>query len=102
MISEIVCTLQEIPENGSIRRTVGGRDLAIFRKGGQVYAIDAICPHRRGPLDGTELEDDFIVVCPWHGWRFDVRTGKSPSHPGQVLCYQAEVVDGQVRVTVTP
>ncbi len=91
-----VAKLDEIPEGGSIRREVGGVEMALFRIDGQVYAINAACPHRRGPLDGGELEEKFIVVCPWHGWRFDVRTGKSPTHPGQVASYALTITDGKV------
>lgn len=99
-MAEVIAGLEEIPDGGSIRRTVGGKEIALFRKGSDVYAVDATCPHRRGPLDGGELEEEFIVVCPWHGWRFDIRTGKSPTHPGQVSCYAVSVNDGKVSVSV--
>jgi len=91
--------LTEIPDNNSIRRPLGNREIAIFRKGEEVYAIDANCPHRRGPLDGADL-NGYVVTCPWHGWQFDIRTGKSPSQPGQVLCYKVEVSAGVVRVSL--
>ncbi len=95
---EIVASLNEIPDGGSIRRPFAGREVALFRKGDVVHAIDAQCPHRGGPLDGGDLEDDCVVVCPWHGWRFDIRTGKSPTHPGQVRCYKVTVADGKVAI----
>jgi nitrite reductase/ring-hydroxylating ferredoxin subunit len=50
-------------------------EVAVFNVGGEFYAIDNSCPHRGGPLGEGELED-CIVTCPWHEFRFDVRTGK--------------------------
>lgn len=99
-MDELTIPLSEITDGGCVRKTIGSREVAIFRKGEEVYAIDATCPHRRGPLDGGELEDGYIVVCPWHGWRFDIRTGKSPTDPGQVLCHHAAVEGADVRVKV--
>ena len=42
---------------------------------GDLVAHDLVCPHFGGPLGGRPLEDG-AVVCPWHGYRFDPRTGK--------------------------
>jgi nitrite reductase/ring-hydroxylating ferredoxin subunit len=99
-MAELRFPLEEIPENGSVRRTVGEREIAVFRKGSELYAIDANCPHRRGPLDEAILPDSYVVACPWHGWQFDIRTGKSPSHPAQVFCYDVRLEDGLVVLSV--
>lgn len=99
-MAELTTRLEDIPNGGSIRCIADGRELALFRKGDTVYAIDATCPHRKGPLDQGELEDEFIVACPWHGWRFDIRSGNSPTHPGQVNCYAVTVKDGKVTVAL--
>jgi len=37
-------------------------------------ALDNVCPHRQGPLGQGWIEGD-VVVCPWHSWAFDVKTG---------------------------
>jgi nitrite reductase (NADH) small subunit len=57
---------------------VDGRDLAVFRcRSGAVYATGAECPHRGGPLaDG--LVGNHSVICPLHGFVFDLRTGEAP------------------------
>jgi hypothetical protein len=48
-------------------------------------------PHREGPLANGRL-DGHVVACPWHGWTFDVRTGR-PDHPGGhgVAAYEVQV-----------
>lgn len=55
---------------------VGGTLVAVFRtRGGQVFATQAACPHRGGPLaDGIVGAE--TVICPLHGYRFDLATGQ--------------------------
>jgi nitrite reductase/ring-hydroxylating ferredoxin subunit len=52
----------------------GGVPLRIAVLGGELYAHSAVCPHWGGPLEEQD-EGDPCVRCPWHGYRFDVRTG---------------------------
>ena len=59
----------------------GGRLLALFNVAGSFHALDNLCPHRGGPLGEGHLEEA-RVTCPWHGWQFDVHTGRSPLSPG--------------------
>lgn len=54
-----------------------GRVIAVFQVGDTYHAIDGICPHQGGPLAEGPL-DGTCVTCPWHGWQFDVCTGKTP------------------------
>ena len=65
-----------------------------------VYAIDDRCPHRGGPLGAGTLENG-EVVCPLHGWAFDLKTGACRSGPDRpVKTYPVRVVDGQVEICV--
>ena len=54
-----------------------GTRVALFNCDGIYYAIRNTCPHMGGELGEGLLEGD-IVTCPWHGWRFNVKTGKNP------------------------
>ncbi|MBI4364339.1 MAG: Rieske 2Fe-2S domain-containing protein [Candidatus Latescibacteria bacterium] len=56
---------------------VNGTRIAVFNCDGAFYAIKGTCPHMGGEL-GEGLLAGEIVTCPWHGWRFNVRTGKNP------------------------
>jgi nitrite reductase/ring-hydroxylating ferredoxin subunit len=53
--------------------TFGARTVRVVELGGELVAYDATCPHLGGPLEEAAL-DDASVVCPWHGYRFDIRT----------------------------
>ncbi len=87
-----VARLADLPP-GTGMMVVGPFDkpMALFNVGGEVFAINAVCPHRGGPLANGRL-DGHVVACPWHGWTFDVRTGR-PDHPGGhgVAAYEVQV-----------
>jgi nitrite reductase (NADH) small subunit len=87
--------LSQIPDGGALRVEADGNPIALFRMGDQVHAINAVCIHRGGPLDEGELEDG-VVTCPWHGWQYDVRTGKCINTGETVECYPVEVREGAV------
>lgn len=52
-----------------------GRPWRIVEQGGELLVHATICPHGLGPLEGADVAADGTITCPWHGWRFDVRTG---------------------------
>jgi nitrite reductase (NADH) small subunit/3-phenylpropionate/trans-cinnamate dioxygenase ferredoxin subunit len=76
-----------------------GRLIALFRRGEAVHAIDDACPHMGGPLSEGGLFDQ-CVMCPWHGWRFDVVTGEwiDAHQPNAVRCYAVKVEDDVVSI----
>jgi nitrite reductase/ring-hydroxylating ferredoxin subunit len=79
------------PETRRVVR-VGGREIGVFRFGEAFYAIRNRCPHQGGPLCRGRVTPRFVseqpgtvrladgpplVVCPWHGWQYDLETGQS-------------------------
>jgi nitrite reductase/ring-hydroxylating ferredoxin subunit len=71
-----MATLDDLPEGSALEVEHDGRIYALFHLDGRITAIDGICPHQGGPLAEGELRGS-IVTCPWHGWQFDVRDGRS-------------------------
>jgi nitrite reductase (NADH) small subunit len=86
---------------GTIREfQVEGKAVALANVDGQFHAIDNTCLHRGGPLGDGPLEGA-VVTCPWHGWQYDVRTGKVGQNPTVgVECYAVEVRGDEVFVNV--
>jgi nitrite reductase/ring-hydroxylating ferredoxin subunit len=75
-----------------------GRTLALFNVDGRFYALDNACAHRGGPLGEGDLEGR-LVVCPWHGWRWDVTTGSNANNPAVKMAgYPVQVDSGGVYV----
>lgn len=70
-----VASLNEIPENSGLEVVVGDRIVALFRCNGEIVALDGVCPHMGGPLAKGQVHGE-IVTCPWHGWQFNVTTGR--------------------------
>src|SRR6266849_5518738 len=77
---------------GTIREVrVGSTVVALANVGGSFYAINNTCLHRGGPLGQGALEGK-TVTCPWHGWQYDVTTGKVSQNPTVgVNCYPVEI-----------
>lgn len=96
-----VARLQEIPmEKGKVI-LVEGKEIALFRSDGSVYAIDNLCLHEGGPLGHGPVKDG-VVTCPWHLWRFDVRTGAMVEAPSmKVDCFTAKVEGEDVYLDVS-
>jgi nitrite reductase/ring-hydroxylating ferredoxin subunit len=69
-----------------------GRRVVLARLGGQVYACADTCSHRGGPLAEGRLAGARLT-CPWHGWAYDVRTGRCllPARGGPIATYPARV-----------
>ncbi|OBI80769.1 Rieske 2Fe-2S domain-containing protein [Mycobacterium sp. 1245805.9] len=92
--------VDDIPLGGGRAYAVQGRQIAVFRlRDGSLRAIDAVCPHRGGPLaDG--LSDARVVVCPLHGYTYDLQTGCEVSNGGAgVAAYPVRADDaGTIRL----
>ena len=86
---------------GTIREfQVDGKAVAVANVDGQFYAINGVCMHRGGPLGDGPLEGK-IVTCPWHGWQYDVTSGKISQNPSVgVESYQVEVRGGEIFVNL--
>ncbi|HEV8129263.1 MAG TPA: Rieske 2Fe-2S domain-containing protein [Candidatus Eisenbacteria bacterium] len=67
----------DVEEGKGLIVWAGNFKVALFRCEGVIYAIRNQCPHMGGDLGEGLLTGD-VVKCPWHGWKFNVKTGKSP------------------------
>jgi nitrite reductase (NADH) small subunit len=100
MALEKAAKLSEIPPGEIKPVQVGGQAIALAKVGGTFYAISNTCLHRGGPLGEGQLEGK-VVTCPWHGWQFDVTTGKAVQNPNAAVgCYATEIRDDEVYVSL--
>ncbi len=79
----------------------GGQSIAIFDLGGNYYAIENTCPHRGGPLAEGEMNGE-EVICPWHGARFNIKTGAVVAPPASqgVKSFPVRVTGDDVEVEI--
>ena len=85
--------LSSIPPGEGRVFAVGGQNIAVFHtRSGQVFAVQAECPHRGGPLaDG--LIGGTTLICPLHSWKFDLATGQALFGDCGVKTYPVRVDD---------
>ncbi len=85
---------------GQIRHVkIGKRNIAVADVDGEFFALSNLCRHAFGPL-GEGFMDGHVVMCPWHGWRYDVRDGTTDHPNADVKTYPVTVRDGEVFVRV--
>ncbi len=86
-----VAKVNDIPPGEGKTVQVAGKSIALFNVEGTFYAVDDTCLHRGGPLGEGELTGH-LVTCPWHGWKYDVRTGISITNPAaKVACFETKI-----------
>jgi len=101
-----ICRAAELPPGGRKIVTVANKSIGVFNIKGKFFALRNICPHQFAPLcegtiTGTTLpsapgqyryaREGEIIRCPWHGWEFDITTGKSIFNPHKVKARSYEV-----------
>jgi len=70
-----VCAVAEAPKAGRVKEAKAGDvDICLANVNGELAALYNRCPHNGGPL-GQGMVQGGSVVCPWHGWTFDLKTG---------------------------
>ena len=99
-----VCPLDELPP-GAMRLVHAGEiSVGVYNVEGELYAIEDRCSHDDGPLvEGDWEPAEAVVVCPRHGARFDIRTGKALTLPAYlpVDTFPVRVDAGIVKVDVS-
>ena len=90
--SVALADIDEVPEGGRKEVVVENKKIAIFNVDGQCYAVNAVCPHRGGPLIRGTL-DGYKLRCPIHGWAFDIRTGDSNGRPHNLAVFPVHCED---------
>jgi 3-phenylpropionate/trans-cinnamate dioxygenase ferredoxin component len=98
---EKICNVNELSEGCGKRFFVNDIEIAVFKINGEVYALNNICPHQHTALIYDGFIEDDCVVCPAHGWMFDLKTGNMKTGRRGLDAYAVKVVDNQVYVKVT-
>ncbi|MGH2535367.1 MAG: Rieske (2Fe-2S) protein [Thermomicrobiales bacterium] len=106
MKQHVIALLREFPPGSRRIVEVDGRTIGVFNIRGDLYALRNSCPHQGAPLclgviGGTNVatkpyelvyaREDEIIKCPWHGWEFEIATGRSVFNPHRVRVKTYEV-----------
>ena len=96
-----VARKSEIADQSAKFLEIEDKRIALFNLGGEFYAIDDTCPHADGPLSAGSIEGE-EVECPWHGSRFNIKTGAVTGPPAveNVIRYNVRVRGDDIEVEV--
>jgi Ferredoxin subunits of nitrite reductase and ring-hydroxylating dioxygenases len=96
-----IASVADIPQNERLFIEINGLPIVIYSLNGEFYATGDVCSHDNGALGEGKIEG-YEVVCPRHGARFDIRTGKVTRLPAarDIPSYPVKVTDGYLTVGV--
>lgn len=63
-------------EDGAVLFKHPPKQIALFKAGDRVYAVDNRCPHEGYPLKEGTLDGDRVLTCKWHNWKFRLSDGR--------------------------
>ena len=96
-----IAAKSDLPASGEAKEfACGDKMICIANVDGTLSAMDNVCLHRGGPL-GQGMVDGGKVICPWHGWEYDPRTGEASHNPtAKVAVYPVKVEGDDVMVEI--
>jgi nitrite reductase (NADH) small subunit len=78
----------------------GDKEICVANVNGEYSAMDNVCLHRGGPL-GEGMIENGKLICPWHAWAWDPKTGASAHDPNvKVAVYPIKIENGDVLVEI--
>ena len=92
-----ICSQSELPKVDDVREfTAAGKAICVANVAGTICVLDGTCPHEGGPL-GEGMIEEGRVVCPWHGYAFDARTGATENDPDlKAVVFESKVENGEL------
>ena len=96
-----ICNEDELPPGERLFLEIDGQPVVVFNIAGSYYAIGDVCTHDEGPLGDGRLEE-YEIICPRHGARFDVRNGKAVGLPAVIdtPAFPVRLQDGRIEIGV--
>ena len=97
----MACLKESELKEGQMKRVqVSGRPILLVRKGGEIFGVSNTCPHMGCSLDRGILRE-YLVMCPCHGWKFDIRNGEYLENKAIALVsYRCKTQNGKVYVEI--
>jgi nitrite reductase (NADH) small subunit len=94
-------TQSELPTvNEAKEFSCGDKEICIANVNGVYSAMDNVCLHQGGPLGQGTIENG-KVVCPWHGWAYDPKTGQVVHNPNaKVAVYPMKIENRDVMIEI--
>ncbi|MFC2085322.1 Rieske (2Fe-2S) protein [Bacteroidota bacterium] len=95
-----VCKYSDLKEKVGKRFIVDDVYIAVFKIQEKIYAFSNICPHQHSPIIYDSIIEDGRIVCPAHGWEFDLVTGKLAERNRGLKKYEVVIKNGDVFIKI--
>ena len=93
-----ITTQSELPPPNEVKEfPCGDKTICIANVNSEITAMDNVCLHLGGPL-GEGVVEDGKVICPWHGWSYDPKTGEANDSGEKVAVYPVKIENGDVLI----
>lgn len=91
-----VCRVSELKENHGRRFLINDVDIAVFKVNEEIFILNNTCPHQHTTIIYDGIIEDGCVVCPAHGWMFNLKTGLQPTGARGLDSYPTKIIDDEV------
>jgi 3-phenylpropionate/trans-cinnamate dioxygenase ferredoxin subunit len=91
-----ICKVSELKENQGKRFLVNDVDVAVFKVNGEIFILNNVCPHQHTSVIYDGFIEDGCVVCPAHGWMFNLKTGNQPTGAKGLDSYPVKIIDDEI------
>ena len=91
-----ICRVSELKENQGKRFLINDVEVAVFKIEEEIFIVSNICPHQHTTIIYDGFIEDGCVVCPAHGWMFNLKTGKQPTGARGLDTFPVKIIDDEV------
>ncbi|SRR5882672_7487440 len=90
-----IAAKSDLPARDKVKEIfANGRFMCVANVNGEIYVMDNVCPHWGGPLGQGAIQNGKLV-CPWHGWTFDPKTGETPRKANTRVSVHKVLIEGE-------
>jgi nitrite reductase/ring-hydroxylating ferredoxin subunit len=91
-----VCRVSELKENQGKRFLINDVDIAVFKVNDEIFVVGNVCPHQHTTIIYDGIIEDGCVVCPAHGWMFNLKTGRQPTGARGLDTFPVKIINDEV------
>jgi nitrite reductase (NADH) small subunit len=93
-------TQSDLPAPNEVKEiTFGDKTICVANVNGEIHAMENTCLHMGGPL-GEGVIEGGKVICPWHGWAWDPKTGQAGPPDAKIAVYPVKIENGNILVDI--
>ena len=97
----VAMPIDELRQKGPSLLRDGKKQIAVFEVDDKIFATDNRCPHEGYPLREGAVDENCVLTCNWHNWKFDLKSGENLLGLDNVRSYPTKLEEGQVWIDLT-